>query len=392
MLYIWDLGHFTTSLSVAPFFSAMRCLVVFSLFFALNQCVPGAFTNVFVGFDEHTSTDQQANLLVILDKIPFTIPHPLNMSNFEAIEDALADPSSVLFLCSSFVPMNRSEQMSQLISTFVDFGGTIIYTAGSGDTRSADTAVWLNESLLLVHSARTDFSYAGYEYYLGVDKLRGYPTSESFLTSFGRTYRGSWGTPFSRYADPVYWFSGGTHHMGIDINNENYCMIRRSGALPYLSEDSCWVFSFPFGEGHVVELAADFANSDLDLEDESTKPFMLMLASAVGIHLTEILFPPKSQNIVLLDGYLGSAQQAIFYDLAQNSNVYLWDGFDIQTLYSILDMTQSEAIVVADFLNRKKGLPVYPHSNQLANLVVNGKNMVTKSHTLYFTYQLTDIL
>jgi len=362
------------------------CIALFLLFLGSDGA---PISNVYIGFNSGSSVMIREQFYgLFMERVDTALAHYLNMDDFTAVQQAMED-MDVLFLCPSDTDMNRSPAMRQLMDDFVSGGGVIIYSAFELDKRAEDVSIWLNDPKIMVQSVKTPKDID--EYYfpitgksVALKNLNNFysakPTNQSLTTTFARLHNDLWGTTYKTFVDPLYWLPSNTRQMILTPANEEFCMFKRNGELPGINDfgDTCWVFDFPHGQGHVVEIAADRSEDYWDFTG-GADDFLGILRAAVALRLETTLFPPKERNIVVKRTH-GSRWMNLLYDLATDSNVYVWGGDNAEYPFErFLDLTGANSLVVPQFLMyqlaRKADYSIR-YSRQYEEFIRNGGNMV----------------
>ena len=351
------------------------------------------FVKVYIGYDSNTSEGAvEAARHLFDEEIYYTVSDVVDLSDFDNVTLAMLD-MDVLFLTSGTQEFATNGNTEIAINSFVSSGGILIYSADSGDRRSAQVSAWLGDPYIFVTSVKSDKTVA--EYYINgrsyeyINYLNQYyyqyraaATSASVRTSFGRSGRFHGDYNIHSFAPDLYWINGKNRGMLINVLNRNYCMFRRTGSYgdsEYF--ETCFLFSFRHGNGYVVELSADFSSIDI-FDAGFTNTTIRAIEGAIRLNKP---FVPHEKSVILSAYYYNDNNYNSFvnlaYDLSQKFNVYLWHSFDLDELKDLIRLTNSDTIIVNQIKMdsnpfRGTGSPVFSNGDYYYEFILNGKNMV----------------
>ena len=353
-------------------FSFWFFVITLSLLIASVDCF--RFRKVYLGLNKDVAIITQNNAVNLFNAIRMT-----SITNIVDMDDHLnlasvIDDVDILYLLPGDSPFSRSTEMGNLINQFVSDGGLLVYTSDINSIRAQDVSTWLQNDLFNVTSYKSYNSI--YNYYIppsdtkkSVFGYRNYgyfhtsyiaqATENSLQTSFGRLVDNHWGTNFQHFADNFYWIYPDTFQMALDEINEEYCMFKREQSYDGYLDTACWLFNFPHGEGHIVQIAVSL-ESPVVLESKFIYRFIGVIEGIVGLQLEETQFENHSQNVILRGKPTSSRKSRssssytdkwdnLLYDLSKTANVFVWDNpRQIEDFIELQNITNASAFVAND--------------------------------------------
>jgi hypothetical protein len=176
-------------------------------------------------------------------------------------------------------------------------------------------------------------------------------------------------------------------------------MFQREGFYYYQSnftgyyDEGCWVFAFPEGQGHVVEISMSFETLNV-MALPFTDRFIGVVAAAVGLSLrTREKFSPKPSSVILkyqprfypwieeeepVYGGNGNGNENfvnVAYDLSLANNVFVWrETKNTRQLGRLRSLTGAQSLVLLDL--PQPGSPV-AGSSYYASMISKGDSLVS---------------
>ena len=366
------------------------------LFVTLTLVSSQPFVKVYIGYDDNTLAGAVESAQHLFDEeIYYTVSDTVDLSDPDDVTSAIED-MDVLFLTSGTQDFDTDSITEMAINSFISSGGILIYSADSGNLRSAQVSSWLEDTKLSVMSVKA--AQTVYQYYQNYgsrsynyatkssnqqySQFRAAATMASVGTSFGSSGRFHSDYNIQSFAPDLYWINDKNRGMILDSTNREYCMFIRQGyygGLYYY--ETCFLFSFPHGNGYVVELSADFSNIDI-FDVEFTNTTIRAIEGAIRLNKA---FVPHEKSVILSTYYHNSNEYFSFvnlvYDLSQKFNVYLWHSFDRYELDDLLALTYADTIIVDQIKMSQpltKGMPMSAFSNGMLykEFIEDGGNMV----------------
>ena len=359
----------------------------FLLFVTLASSQP--YVKVYIGYDANTfvgAVESAQHLFNV--EIYYTESDILDLSNITQVTQAMQD-MDVLFLTSGSQDFLTDIATEDLIEAFVFSGGILIYSADSGNLRSDQVSIWLDDPTISVTAVQSLVTVNQYYSYNSIVRNYGYLSTNSNLqytaaatnatlgTSFARSGRYHTGYNFQSFAPNLYWINGYNRGMLVNAMNRDYCMFLREGYYGIGSYDeSCFLFTFPHGSGYAVELSADFSNIGI-FNTAFTNTTIRVIEGAIRLNRPMVIH----QDSVIISDYVinNNSFVNVVYDLAQDVNVYLWHSYNVAELYDLIELTGANTIIV-DLLRRDMGTYATTNGYEYYNFIINGGRMVMKTN------------
>ena len=329
------------------------------------------FRKVYIGTNSGVDYYTEFNAATLFGDMRMTsIIDSVNMDDHLNLASVI-DDIDILYLLPGNTPFDRSAEMGDLINQFVSDGGLLVYTSDINNIRAQDVTSWFQNDLFDIHSYKSpniiDAYYIqpnkktvfGSRYYGNYHtNYIAQATPNSVQTSFGRLVDNHWGAPFQRFVDNFYWIQPDTFHMALDEINEEYCMFKREGSYGGYLDTACWLFNFPHGQGHIVQIAVSLESPEV-LYTNFIGRFKGIIEGIVGLQLEDTQFENHSQNVILRDKRVTQSYRSfssntdkwdnLLYDLSKTANVFLWDNLrQIEDFIELQNITNASALVAND--------------------------------------------